>query len=164
MGICVTAYKNLTLLYKPIFDADGRPVDFNHWIAGINIRNQHTAPEWWYPIIPNLVYEWTEAYIFNAGDLFQHARWLEQLKYFKGENGFQEFTSYAGCNRVIGSNIAAIISNDFSKYNKDAIDYAKSLNHPEGILFIDAYQYWKKAFELAADNGAVEYYQPQTVI
>ena len=44
---------------------------------------------------------------------------------------------------------------DFKKHHEEAVIYAQGIK--DGDFFIDRYEKWKKAFEIAKDNGAVDF-------
>lgn len=101
---------------------------------------------------------------FRAGSYSGYNHWRDELAKLAGhesdkaawKNGadgkpFYELINFADNEGVIGPKIAAKLAKDF------ADNQAKADAH-EDEYFRERYGYWRKAFEMAAQNGAVEFH------
>ena len=156
MGLDIIAYKGLKRVENPVFDEDGFPKNEEEWMPGAGLT---WAEEHWKgrsePIEADVVYTRTERYKFRAGSYSGYNWWRDRLDEFKGDCAFQELINFSDCEGVIGSVVSRKLYEDFKKYHDEAIIYAKGFK--DGDFFIDRYEKWLKAFEIAKDNGAVDF-------
>ena len=183
MGLDITAYSKLTKL-DALFNDDGEPVSpqtrepieffvqfyVNGDFPGRNGSVEHKA-----------VYAYEDSYGFCAGGYSGYNRWREQLaeladypavEYetvegyapsrrmrrdaaaWKGLcNGkpFVELVNFSDCEGVIGPEVAAKLAKDFSEFD----ERAKAIKDE---WFYEKYNEWRKAFEMAANGGAVKFH------
>lgn len=69
------------------------------------------------------------------------------------EGPFWELINFSDCDGTIGSAAAQKLARDFAEWD----ERAKAAD-PESPWFYDLYQLWRKAFELAADGGCVDFH------
>lgn len=183
MGLDITAYRKLTKL-DVVFNADGEPIDpetrvpldhykqfyVNDSFPGRNGSIEHKA-----------VYTYEDSHGFNAGSYSGYNYWREKLaelvdypaveyESMKGYapsrrmrrdaaawkglcegRPFVELVNFSDCEGVIGSEVSAKLAKDFSDFD----ERAKATGDAD---FYDHYLEWRKAFEMAADNGAVAFH------
>lgn len=158
MGLDITAYRKLNKVENPILDDDGYPEDWdNEWKPGEAMEwSESIWPGKGKPIESNLVYRFDERYDFRAGSYHGYNRWRDRLEEFKGEIAFQELIDFSDSEGVIGSILSKKLLYDFIEHESEAITFSTTIE--EGKWWIDKYRDWKKAFELAACDGAVEFH------
>jgi len=185
MGLDITAYKKLTKL-DVVFDADGNPIDPRtrdplHYNNYTRFYVNHDFPGRNGDIEDKACYAYEDSEGFRAGSYGGYNGWRERLaelaEYpmieYEGVQGyapsrrmrrdaaawsgicegmpFLELVNFSDCEGVIGSQIAAKLANDFAEFD----DLAKSVDDP---WFYELYCKWRKAFEMAADDGAVSFH------
>lgn len=106
-----------------------------------------------------------QKYSFRAGSrpsYNQWRDWLAQVSGFKDAHdiwrlqpltGFVELINFSDSDGTIGPVVSSKLAKDFKDFEKIAIE--KSKNTP---FMMDMYYNWKKAFEVAAKNGAIKFY------
>lgn len=157
-GLDVSAYKNLREVEKPVLDEEGCPEDWMHqWKPGVGMEwSESIWPGRGFPVTSNSVYEYEEVYSFHAGSYSRYRWWKNKLSEFKGERAFQELLDFADTEGVIGAKLSAKLRDDFNKYYEEAVMFANTIE--DGKVFIEKYVKWKKAFQIASENGAVEFH------
>lgn len=111
-------------------------------------------------IVHEGVYRYETTYHFRAGSYKGYNRWRNQLAIMAGfasdDDAFQayggpfwELIHFSDCQGVIGTEVAKKLANDFAQYEEQA----KVIDD----YFYDRYADFKRAFELAANNGAVRF-------
>ena len=121
-------------------------------------------------------YSWDDITGFAAGSYGGYGQWREQLAMLAGypplphrsswetktrslhaagawaakEGPFWELIHFSDCDGVIGAKVAEKLAKDFAAHQEKA-DQA-------GGWFLDRYNEWRKAFELAANGGAVDFH------
>lgn len=160
MGLDITARKNLKEIENPIVDEDGYPEDWdNQWKPGASMEwSEENFPGRGEGVDANAVYEWEDSFEFRAGSYIGYGMWRRELDRFKGDVAFQELINFADNEGVIGSVVSKKLYNDFCAYEKEAEEYSKSVENSDGEWFIYSYRNWKKAFEYASQNGAVDFH------
>jgi hypothetical protein len=75
---------------------------------------------------------------------------------------FTELINFSGCEGYIGPVVAAKLAKDFADYQQRAEEYAANQGEPDhgsedwsGDEWLEVYNDWRRAFEMAADGGAV---------
>jgi hypothetical protein len=112
------------------------------------------------PLEENMLYSYVSEYSFRAGSYSGYNEWREQLAALVGTTTdqvwaepqpgpFMELINFADNEGTLGSEICEKLLHDFQGWN----DRAKG----GGTWFYDRYVHWMKAFELGADNGAVDF-------
>lgn len=178
MGLDISAYKNIREL-DCVFDADGdpinpetrEPIDGEWFQACVNSdfpgRNND--------IKDRAIYTYADCVVFRAGSYIGYNGWREDLarlagypkaeceRYgtiyqrhdagaFKSESGpFWELICFSDCEGIIGSETCAKLAKDFADYQEKADLEADG-------FFVEKYNEWRKAFELAANSGAVRFH------
>lgn len=182
MGLDITAYRKLTKL-NAVFNADGEPIDpetheplddyvqfyVNSDFPGRNGSIEHKA-----------VYSYSDSHDFRAGSYGSYNNWRERLAeladYPAVEHEtvtgyapsrqirrdaaawrglcegkpFVELVNFSDCEGVIGPEVSAKLANDFADFD----ERAKATGDE---WFYDRYCDWRKAFEMASDDGAVKF-------
>ena len=178
MGLDITAYRNLTKAdgltaneHYEVIDANGEEID-GYWEDYVVIVTQYTEQQWpgrTAPLEDWTVYSFTEDFGFRAGSYSGYSGWRNLLAMFAGfesaqavwklprhTNGaFFEHISFTDADGVIGSVVAAKLAKDYAEWQDRAEKYALTLEGETGEWFIAKYNDWRKAFEMASDNGAV---------
>lgn len=160
MGLDIKSRRKLRIVENPLLDEDGYVEDYdNQWKPGASMEWSESAfPGRGEGVEANTVYEWEESFSFRAGSYIGYGMWRSELEKFKGNVAFQELINFADNEGVIGSVVAKKLLNDFNNYESEAEEYSKKIPNSDGEWFIYNYRNWKKAFELASDDGAVEFY------
>lgn len=90
-------------------------------------------------------------------DFDNHLR-LIKLKRLNNEtaniNPFYELINFSDAEGSIGPEISKKLYDDFVKFDNKALEYAGTNNK----FFYELYCYFKKAFEVASENGAVSFH------
>ena len=98
---------------------------------------------------------------FRAGSYGGYNRWREELaelvgttpkKVWAGEvpSAFGELINFSDCEGTLKSEVCAKLAKDFAEYQGRADRI--------GGYFLDSYNHWREAFELAANGGAVDFH------
>lgn len=72
-----------------------------------------------------------------------------------GDKPFFELICFSDCEGALGAEISAKLARDFAEFEERAEEHAKSLGEWFGEDWIYRYKAWRRAFELASENGAV---------
>lgn len=177
MGLDITAYGQLTEL-DCVFDAEGEPIHpETRQPLDYDLR-AYVNPD--FPgregaIKDKGVYSALAAFGFGAGGYGRYNAWRNDLaelagypkrpveKYgniqhrhdqgaWEAESGpFWELINFSDCGGVIGAEVSAKLAKDFAEHQ------AKADTH-EIEWFRDSYSDWRKAFDLAAQDGAVHFH------
>ena len=156
MGLDICVFKKLRKTENYELDEDMCPIDCdNQWRPGDVI--DYTEEIWsgrTEGLKKDTVYEFEDTFVFRAGSYFSYNMWRSMLEDFKGDVAFQELIDFSDCEGVIGAVVSKKLYNDFKTYEKEAEEYAKKNDYE---YFYDKYLLWMKAFEMASDDGAVEF-------
>lgn len=168
MGLDITAYSHLA----PAPDAameDGQPIEWLKYFAVSQQEIDWTEKNW--PgrtcgIQPG-VYSFAESYRFPAGPYSRHSAFRRALAKFASlppveeiwaqsepRGPFVELINFADNEGIIGAEIAAKLANDFRNHFGRTLTY----QGPDREWFVTLYRNWMRAFELAADSGAVDFH------
>jgi hypothetical protein len=173
MGLDIVAYRNAVKI-EAVFDKDDEwtPLDpISHqpmedelvFIAAVDERAATHA----LPLTHRGVYRASEEHSFRAGSYSGYNWWRNELARMAGYPGrdnrgetsycldcwegktgpFSELINFSDCEGTIGSEYSTKLARDFAEFDAKALAM--------GEEFYESYQDWRKAFELAADNGAV---------
>lgn len=158
MGLDICVYKGLKEVENPVLDENGRPeYKENQWCPGGGMEwSESVWPGKGDPLKCDSVYEYDDYWGFRAGSYSGYNRWRDDLEKFKGDAAFQELIDFADNEGVIGSLLSAKLRDDFKKYHDEAMEFAK--REDVCMYFFESYCDWEKAFTMAAENGAVEFY------
>lgn len=179
MGLDITAYKQLTKI-DCVFDAQGEPIhpetreelkyDFRAYVStGFPGRAGM--------IEDRAIYSAVDRHGFRAGSYGGYNQWRDELAKLAGypakpvdryntgnvqqrhdqgawdaDSGpFWELINFSDCEGVIGSEVSAKLAKDFAEHQGAADAH-------EDEYFRERYKEWRKAFEMASDNGAVDFH------
>lgn len=169
MGLDITAYKNLVKVKNPLIDEYGDLINWDtEWIPGASMEwSEKHFPGRGEGIDVDSVYTWEEKFDFRAGSYSGYGWWRRTLdkfrmgyldfKRFSEDNPFEELINFADNEGVIGYVVASKLYNDLLRYEKDAEKFSKTL-FADGDWWFDKYKEWKRAFEFASQNGAVDFH------
>lgn len=179
MGLDITAYSGLTKI-DCVFDADGEPIDPQtresidyDFRAYLNPDFPGRADD----IEHHAVYTAEDAFGLHAGSYSGYNGWRNSLAELAGypaapvdryntgnvqmrhdqgawnaDGGpFWELINFSDCEGVIGSAVSAKLASDFAAFQEKA-----DAHHNE--YFREKYAGWRKAFEMAANKGAVSFH------
>ncbi|WP_144511538.1 hypothetical protein [Bacillus sp. FJAT-22090] len=158
MGLDINAYRKLEIVDNPKLDEDG---DLENWETewrpgdGMEWSEKH-FPGRGEGIYPRKVYTWREKFRFRAGSYSGYNWWRSMLEEFKGDVAFQELIDFADNEGVIGFVVSRKLANDFAMHEVEAKEYSQKLGE-NAEFWLESYNNWKTAFEMAADYGAVEF-------
>lgn len=158
MGLDISAYRKLEVVENPVFDEDG---SLENWDSEFQPGDSMRWSEEHFPgrgegIDPDKVYKFVEEYSFRAGGYGGYNWWRSKLEAFKGNEAFQELINFADNEGVIGPVVSKKLAKDFVKYESEAIAYSETLEN-NAEYWLENYYRWKKAFEFASENGAVNF-------
>lgn len=115
-----------------------------------------------------------ESVDFRAGSYSGYNNWRSQLARLVGANDvtvwrtrddastralpFYELIDFADNEGVIGPVVSAKLAKHFADWQERAEQFAAELGDESGRWFLEKYADWRKAFELAANGGAVSFH------
>lgn len=173
MGLDIVAYCNAVKI-EVVFAEDGQwtpldPVSHQPMEDGLVFIAAVDAPAAAHamPLTHRGVYRATEEYGFRAGSYSGYNWWRNELakmagyaaREHRGETSycldcwdglagpFSELINFSDCEGTIGSQYGAKLARDFAEFDTRA----KAM----GEEFYESSREWRKAFDMAADNGAV---------
>lgn len=161
MGLDITAYRRLSKVDEEYRDTE----EFydNRYMphpASVEWAEQH-FPGRSEGIEPGAVYAFEDAFGFRAGGYGGYNAWRRELAELAGYSAedahsgkvtsgpFYELVDFADNEGVIGPVVSAKLAADFRDHQHLVGDRG---------LFADLYGKWRKAFEMAADGGAVDFH------
>ncbi len=177
MGLDISAYRQLRKV-DCVFDADGEPIDPVSrepidYAMRAYVNNDFPGRE--EGIEDRAIYvSEHEGHSFRAGSYGWYNRWRDELAQLAGyQQGsyeqydrnwdsyaatvwqgaigpFSELINFSDCEGVIGPVVSAKLAKDFAAFDERAAAV--------GGQFYEKYQEWRKAFDMAADGGAVSFH------
>jgi len=158
MGLDITAHKKLKIVANPKIDEDGDLINYEtEWQPGVSMEwSEENFPGRAEGIESSKVYSWEDSFGFRAGSYIGYGQWRRKLKLFARGDSFQELINFADNEGVIGPIISKKLSKDFLENEERAKEFDKNLE--EDQWWFNQYKKWQKAFEMAADNGAVDFH------
>jgi hypothetical protein len=159
LGLDITAYRKLKIVENPELDEDGELLDWdNQWQPGGSMEwSEKHFPGRGEGVDPQAVYSWEEEFRFRAGSYSSYNWWRAKLEQFANSNDFQELINFADNEGVIGPVVSKKLAKDFVENKEKAQEFSKKLN-ADGECWFKLYELWQKAFEIAADHGAVDFH------
>lgn len=168
MGLDITAYSNLSPAPDEEVDEDGFPKLYDKYARADQETIDHTERNWPGRTEGLLagIYSYSEAYKFKAGSYGGYNAWRSELSVvmtgleaediWKSEAAkttapFYELISFSDCEGFIGPSVAAKLAGDFASHQAKATATGDD-------YFIARYADWRRAFELAADRGFVDFH------
>ncbi|SPA44621.1 hypothetical protein [Cupriavidus taiwanensis] len=180
MGLDITAYSNTKRLEGIQFDEDGEPINCDEDYMRVYVNPDF--PERASGLEDGKCYTTGDASMhFRAGSYSGYNFWREELARMAGyptaeyecygtvkhrhdagawaaEAGpFFELICFSDCEGVIGAEVSEKLAKDFAEYDERAKSHVPSVHRYEG-WFYALYQEWRKAFEMAAQNGMVHFH------
>jgi hypothetical protein len=177
MGLDISAYRKITKI-DAVFDAGGEPIDPTTREPveyDMQAYKNDEFPGRADDIEDRAVYRAEDSLGFRAGAYSTFNRWRDELaklagypigqyeQYGKmwdshcvacweGQVGpFSELINFSDCEGIIGSAVATKLAKDFA-------DFQDAADKHEDQAFTLRYAEWRKAFEMAADAGAVRFH------
>lgn len=165
MGLDITAYRKLTRAPDAEVDECGAPKEwekFAHLHPSTMAWVEENFPGRAQGVQPG-IYSFADKFGFRAGSYSGYGQWRDWLAKVAGYAGeraawsassgpFWELINFADNEGVIGPVVSAKLAKDFADNEQRIADQS-----PEP-WFIDQYRIWRKAFEMAADAGAVDFH------
>ena len=157
MGLDIRVFKGLKKVNNPELDEYGYPInEYTQWKPGAGMEwSESVWPGKGKPLNYNEVYEYEKSEYFHAGSYHGYNWWRDCLNEFAGNVAFQELIDFADNEGVIGSELSKKLYEDFRIYHDRAKEYSEKI--ADGLWWFDKYCEWEKAFEMAKDDGAVEF-------
>lgn len=156
MGLDICAYRRLTVDPLAKLDDDGNPVEWETcWRPGPSMEwSESHWPGRGEGVDAGTIYRWAEEFRFRAGSYFGYSEWRAALRRFSGSSdAFYELINFADNEGVIGPVVSAKLSRDFA----ENLERARTFFGNDESWFFQLYLRWKRAFEMAADGGAVDF-------
>jgi len=177
MGLDITAYRKIIKI-DAVFDADGEPIDPSTREPidyDMKAYRNDAFPGRADDIEDRAIYRAEDSFGFRAGSYGGYNHWRDALAKLAGypigqyeehnrkwdshcvacwegqEGPFCELIHFSDCEGVIGASVAAKLAKDFAEF-QDAADKL------DDQFFTASYTNWRKAFEMAADAGAVSFH------
>ena len=173
MGLDITAYRKLTPANgNEAFDETGELKYEDNWTQ---FYKNPAFPGRADDIQDHRAYKAEDSEGFCAGGYGGYNRWRDQLAELAGypltkhmqygqeqqshaaacwegvEGPFSELINFSDCEGVIGAAVSAKLAKDFA-------DFQEKADAHQDERFRDKYAEWRKAFEMAADAGAVRFH------
>jgi hypothetical protein len=165
MGLDITAYKKLTPVVGELKRDEYGCLPDQYWEPHALDWSNRTFPGSGNGLSENAVYKYDDCFGFRAGSYSGYGQWRDDLARFAGygsakecwdkaANGpFYELINFADNEGVIGPIVAKKLAKDFA----DNAERAKSFANDD-TWWLEQYTKWQKAFEMAADDGAVDFH------
>jgi hypothetical protein len=165
MGLDITAYRKLAKTDAALLDSGGYPVDYmKFWSAREVASTEKEFPGTTAGVEAEAIYSFEERMDFRAGSYGGYNDWRDRLARVAGHESakaawdnpppdgspFIELISFFDSEGIIGPVVAAKLAKDFADHRSTA--------ESVGSYFFDRYCLWQKAFEMAADGGAVNFH------
>lgn len=169
MGLDISVYQKLVAAPNATLDEDGYPDD-DKFVVIDKGTIDWTEDHW--PGRTNGitagVYAFTERAGFRAGSYSGYNRWRAWLARVSGHGTpdavwsaakptgpFVELINFADNEGIIGPVVSAKLAKDFAE-NEDRI--VAMADADDDTYNIEMYRQWRKAFEMAADGGCVNFH------
>lgn len=151
MGLDITAYSGLTE-FCPKNESESPGAGQTYFYKNMEFPDQFEG------LKERTIYSYAKSFCFWAGSYSLYNLWRGILAYMvhyndkKGEtNPFYELINFSDCEGAIGQVVAKKLAADFAEWQEEADA------NPDD-WFRMKYAEWRKAFEIAADNGAVQFH------
>lgn len=152
MGLNITAYRNIKLTEDVERDVYGFVMDYEKYeeITEETIGFLEEHFEGYTEGLSSGVYESAEKFEFRAGSYSGYGMFRNNLGAIAPKEQFDELINFSDCGGCIGPIMSKKIAADFIELE----ELARNTFEEDDFLL---YQCFKKAFELASDNGFVKY-------
>lgn len=153
MGLVVEAYKKLTKVNHPIRYDDGCLVDSDNLIEVDQATLDYTEKNFNGRTqgLDVGVYSFEDYFDFRAGEYLDYNRFKEKLAKMVSNSQLLELIVFSNCEGFIGSTVSKKLAKDFQDLEQQA---KEQLDDTDLATFLN----FKKAFELASEDGCVEFY------
>jgi len=167
MGLDITAYTKLTLVTHLQADLAGKIAEYIDremalLITETSVNSHFPGREAGIDVNALYWFPYKSAFRFRAGAYSRYGEWRRGLAGMVGYAGsyrqepnpgpFMELIYFSDCEGIIGPAVSSKLARDF----EDNLERAKVFSPSD--QWIDCYNNWRKAFNLAADNGVVEFH------
>lgn len=181
MGLDITAYENIKLVKENSDREEAWEDDL--FYAFVN----PAFPDHCEDLQDSAAYSYEKEFGFRAGSYGGYSDWRNQLaklagyperEYESGYRGtlsshaagaweadggpFWELINFSDCEGCIGSAVAKKLAADFAEYQELAEELHGSESDIYGLggqsYFMEKYNEWRKACEMAANNGAISFH------
>lgn len=165
MGLDITAYRKITPAPDAAVSPDGEPVDWQNHFWAHQSSLDFTEENWpgHSEGVSAGIYTFAEQHKFRAGSYGGYNEWRDWLARVAGwpsakacwesptpgDKPFAELIHFADNEGVIGPKVAAKLAKDFADKQAEVGDVGWDA---------ELYAKWRKAFEMAADGGAVDFH------
>lgn len=153
MGLDIKAYKNLKRVNNPERDEDGDLVNWESLVdidqESLDYTEQHFKGRT--QGLKAGVYSYESEYGFRAGSYLYYNRFRDRLEQIASNSQLFELIMFSDCDGFIGSVVSKKLAKDFQDLEQDA---KEKLGQSDFELYLD----FKKAFELASDNGCISFH------
>ena len=165
MGLDITAHRGLTkAVGNEAFDETGELIWTGKDDDWFQLYVNDAFPGQAEDIEDQKAYKSAESFGFRAGSYGGYNVWRNELAQLAGYESdravwamdtkvgpFVELINFSDCEGVIGATVSAKLAKDFAAYQE------KADQHPSEY-FRQKYAEWRKAFEMAADGGCVDFH------
>jgi hypothetical protein len=166
MGLDITAYAKITLV-EAITHEELQAKEWDHAYLDDGVHVLLETDAWKRFDGPSGFYAHGETEGFRAGSYSGYNRWREQLATLVGTtpekvwdgasaSAFGELINFSDAEGVIGGNVCAKLAKDFADWQERAAQYATANKLDD--WFMQKYADWQIAFDLAANDGAVDFH------
>lgn len=179
MGLDITAYSRIEKVEEKDYDEYNVEVDSEGYLDDYDYNrctSLHVNPD--FPgraddIEDRAIYTFEDEYDFRAGSYSGYGAWRRELalltKYatpqtiwdgiddgtISEQEDFLELICFSDCEGTIGSEVSARLFDAFKRHESRILEV---LGPSEYDWFVQRYNDWMNAFELASDNGAVQFH------
>jgi len=166
MSLQVTAYQKLVELDDVERDGDGRPVDETAFYAHPEVVDfvERSWRGYTEGLRPGAAYGYRARMTVKMPTSISFNAWRRLLLRMVASNPYEwegqpqpfgELTDFADRDGIFGAVVAKKLAQDFANWQYHADLFATHLGE-EGEVWHRRYKEWRKVFEMAADDGAVE--------
>lgn len=167
MGLDITAYEKLTYV-RPY--TDGEDVSYPdevglYYACRVDCEHCAAAAGRTQPGVYTIDGERQD---FRAGSYSGYNFWRRKLAELVGVTdkgvwdgtetapAFGELINFSDCEGYIGPDVSSKLAQDFADWQGRAEEFSQGLGSFDGQYWIERYNEWRKAFELASTDGAVK--------
>jgi hypothetical protein len=171
MGLDISAYGRLKPAPHAELDSDGYPKDWEKFTLIRDSLIDFTERDFTGRTkgLSAGVFEPEQQHGFRAGSYIGYNQWRDHLarmahgmsaeQVWSGgveSEAFLELINFSDCEGLIGPQVSAKLAQDFEDHEAKAEAYAETIE--DGDWWIDRYRQWWRAFQMASDNGAVQFH------
>lgn len=167
MGLDITAYRKLTKVEDPI-DYMNKDGNVKNYTTHLRVSISSDFPSQAEGLEDGAIYIFSKIMSFRAGSYSGYNSWRDHLAIMAGYSSarnawhqvnpvgpFVEIINFTDCDGIIGPVVSKKLAQDFADHQPIAEQYAKEHNLS---WWLGLYTMWRKAFVMAADDGAIEFH------